>query len=290
MNSGIFLTGLTLLFYLASLFLVANQLKLKTKGPDSDAHASRNRLFLVTWFIALLLHIVMLHLPLMLGHKMHLDVVTAASYVMWLINLILFVSSFKRRLEILALIVIPLTLPVLILPLLFPARGSSIVNMQSGLGIHILFSLLAYSMLMLASFQAILLAVQNNQLHKHQTSPFMRALPSLEDMEHLLFRLIGIGVILLGIGLVSGFFYLEHLFGAKIAHKTILSMIAWLIFSVLLYGRWRYGWRGKKAVHWTLAGFVILMLAFFGTKIIQQYLLLDKTSTTQIQTPPSGRP
>jgi len=214
---------------------------------------------------------------------MPLDVITAGSYVMWLINLILLVSSFKRRLEILALIIMPFTLLAIILPALLPIDTSSIVNMRSGLGIHILFSLLAYSMLMLASFQAILLAAQNNQLHRHQTSSFMRSLPSLEDMEHLLFRLIAIGVILLGIGLASGFYFLENLFGANIAHKTILSIIAWLVFSILLYGRWRYGWRGKKAVHWTLAGFVILMLAFFGTKIIQQFLLAEKTDIALFQ-------
>jgi len=204
---------------------------------------------------------------------MHLDIVTAGSYVMWLVNLILLITTLKRKVEVLAILILPLTLLGMLAPQIFDLDISPIVNMKSGLGIHILFSLLAYSLLMLASFQALLLAYQNNQLHNHHHSPLMRALPSLEDMEHLLFRFIWIGVVLLSIGLLIGFYYLDNMFAQHIAHKTILSIIAWLIFSALLYGRWRYGWRGKKAVRWTLTGFFILMLAFFGTKFIQQFIL-----------------
>ena len=143
---------------------------------------------------------------------------------------------------------------------------------------------------MLASFQALVLAVQNNNLHSHNNSAILRTLPALEDMEHLLFRLIAIGLVLLSIGLLSGFYFLDNLFGANIAHKTILSIIAWLVFSILLYGRWQYGWRGKKAVHWTLAGFIVLMLSFFGTKIIQEFIGKPTNTTTNtiyINSPPN---
>jgi ABC-type uncharacterized transport system permease subunit len=53
----------------------------------------------------------------------------------------------------------------------------------------------------------------------------------------------------------------------------VLSILAWLIFAVLLAGRWRYGWRGKRAVHWTLVGFAVLALAYFGSKLVLEALL-----------------
>jgi len=275
MNTGNLLSLSAAAFYLVSLALIIFHLRIQLSAPDSSIQVGKKRnlkLYQLSWLLALILHILALHYPLMAGKPMHLDIVTAGSYVMWLVNLILLITTLKRKVEVLAILILPLTLLGMLAPQIFDLDISPIVNMKSGLGIHILFSLLAYSLLMLASFQALLLAYQNNQLHNHQHSPLMRALPSLEDMEHLLFRLIGVGVIMLSIGLLSGFYYLDNLFGSGIAHKTILSIIAWIIFSVLLLGRWRYGWRGRKAVHWTLAGFIILMLAFFGARIVQELL------------------
>lgn len=280
MNIGNLLTLLAGFLYLASLILVFTRLRTRLKHNNGDFQTSespsktnKTKAYLIIWFMALLTHIIALHYPLISGQKMTLDFITVGSYVMWLISLILFFTTLKRNIEVLAIIVIPITLIALLTPMIVKPEAIPLINMKSGLGIHILFSLLAYSMLMLASFQALLLAVQNKQLHRHKSTALMNTLPSLEDMEHLLFRFIGIGVILLSIGLLSGFYFLDNLFGANIAHKTILSIFAWIVFSVLLYGRLQYGWRGKKAVNWTLAGFVLLMLAFFGTKVIQELLV-----------------
>jgi ABC-type uncharacterized transport system permease subunit len=283
MNTGNLLSLSAAAFYLVSIILIIIRLRSQL-GNNQETPEKSSRLYQLFWPIALILHIVALHYPLMIGKALHLNLMTAGSYVMWLISLILFISTLKRKVEVLAIFILPFAILSLLATMLFSPDINPIVNMKSGLGVHILFSLLAYSLLMLASFQALLLAYQNNQLHTHQHSPLMRALPSLEDMEHLLFRLIGVGVIMLSIGLLSGFYYLDNLFGARIAHKTILSIIAWVIFSVLLFGRWKYGWRGRKAVRWTLAGFIILMLAFFGTKIVQEYLIETNPATTSLNT------
>ena len=63
------------------------------------------------------------------------------------------------------------------------------------------------------------------------------------------------------------------------AHKTILSILSWFIFSALLIGRWKYGWRGKTAVRWTISGFAVLALAFFGSKFIQEFVIKKEVST-----------
>ncbi|HIQ14566.1 MAG TPA: phosphohydrolase, partial [Leucothrix sp.] len=244
-------------------------------AQQNSSHSASNyaKFYFSSWFIALLLHIFALHFPLILGKAMALNFFTLASYVMWFISLILFITTFKRRIESLAIFILPYTILSIILSILLSTNAGNFIQMKSGLGLHVLLSLLAYSLLLLASFQALLLSYQDMRLHTHQISGLMRALPSLEDMEHLLFRFITIGVVLLTFSLISGFIYLDDLFAQRVAHKTILSLVAWVVFTILLFGRWKYGWRGRKAVRWNLAGFIILMLAFFGSKFIQEFIL-----------------
>ncbi len=267
---------IAILLYTISWVLISLRVRSTIQSPQQDASKStRNytKFYFISWFIALILHIFALHFPLMLGKAMALNFFTLASYVMWFISLVLFITTIKRRIESLAIFILPYTVLSMILAIQLSSNAGHFIQMRSGLGLHVLLSLLAYSLLLLASFQALLLSYQNMRLHTHQMSGLMRALPSLEDMEHLLFRFITLGVILLTFSLISGFIYLDDLFAQHVAHKTILSLVAWVVFSILLFGRWKYGWRGRKAIHWTLAGFIILMIAFFGTKFIQEFII-----------------
>ena len=92
-------------------------------------------------------------------------------------------------------------------------------------------------------------------------------------MEKLLFELIWIGFILLTLSVASGFIFLDDMFAQHLVHKTILSIIAWCIFAILLYGRHAQGWRGTTAIKLTIAGFVVLMLAYFGSKFVLEIIL-----------------
>jgi ABC-type uncharacterized transport system permease subunit len=121
--------------------------------------------------------------------------------------------------------------------------------------------------------QAILLAIQDRHLHRRQPVRFVRALPPLQTMESLLFEMIALGFVLLSVALGTGFVFLEDMFAQHLAHKTILSVAAWTVFGILLWGRFRFGWRGRTALRWTLAGFVVLMIAYFGSKFVLELIL-----------------
>ena len=138
---------------------------------------------------------------------------------------------------------------------------------------HILIAILAYSLLALAAVQAVLLAIQDYRLRHRQPGGFLRGIPPVTAMETLLFQMIGAGFILLSITLISGFFFLEDLFAQHVAHKVVLSFIAWCVFGTLLWGHWRFGWRGRTAIRWTLSGFAFLMLAYFGSKMVLELIL-----------------
>ena len=64
----------------------------------------------------------------------------------------------------------------------------------------------------------------------------------------------------------SGFIFVDDLFAQDLSRKTILSCLSWIVFAILLFGRWRFGWRGRTAVRWTLSGFALLGLAYFGSR------------------------
>ena len=111
--------------------------------------------------------------------------------------------------------------------------------------IHVLLSVLAYAVLSLTAAQAGLVAIQRHFLSRHRPGGFMRALPPLDTTERLLFALLTAGFALLTLSLASGFLYLEDMFAQHLVHKSVLACIAWAIFGVLLFGRWRFGWRGR---------------------------------------------
>ena len=139
--------------------------------------------------------------------------------------------------------------------------------------LHVVIALLAYSVLSIAAVLALLLAVQERALRARRPGMLVRALPPLTQTEALLFRLIGAGFALLTLTLLSGFLFIANIRAQHLVHTTVLSVVAWLIFGALLWGRWRHGWRGRSAVNLTLIGMAVLGLAFFGSKFVLEVIL-----------------
>jgi ABC-type uncharacterized transport system permease subunit len=169
-------------------------------------------------------------------------------------------------------IVFPLTALLLGLDT-FVAPPTSPQPLEWQIKLHVTVALFAFSVLSIAAALAILLAIQERALRHRQFGPWLRALPPLTLTETLLFRLIGAGFALLSLTLLTGILFVDNLFGQHLIHKTVLSIIAWLVFGTLLYGRWRHGWRGRGAVNLTLIGMGVLLLAFFGTKLVLELIL-----------------
>lgn len=151
--------------------------------------------------------------------------------------------------------------------------GPVIATEGPGLATHILVSLCAYGVLGLAAIQALVLAFQHRMLHDHHALGAVRALPPLAVMEGLLFRLIAIGFVLLTVALGTGLFFLEDMFAQQMVHKTVLSILAWLLFATLLAGNWLAGWRSLTAVRLTLGGIVLLVLGYSGSKLVVEIIL-----------------
>ena len=222
---------------------------------------------------AALLHAMLLAQTVFLPAGLNLGFFSALSFTAWLIGVLLLVAAMVRPLENLGILILPFCALTLLLNQLFPGQRIVADPGQWPLELHILIAILAYSLFTLAAAQALFLALQDYRLRHRQPGGFLHGIPPLTAMESLLFQMISVGFILLSITLVSGSFFIRNVSAQHLGHKALLSFIAWVVFGVLLWGRWRYGWRGRKAIHLTLSGFTFLVLAYFGSKLVLELVL-----------------
>ena len=218
---------------------------------------------------------VLAHAGVLLGmHRGALDLhfFAALSLIACVVAVLTLIVNLTRPVATLGVIVFPLAALLLAIDV-FAAPPTQPLPLDWQIKLHVSIALLAFSVLSIAAALAILLAVQERALRHRQFGPLLRALPPLTLTETLLFRLIGAGFALLTLTLVTGILFVDDVFGQHLIHKTVLSIAAWIVFGVLLWGRWRHGWRGRQAVNLTLAGMAVLALAFFGSKFVLEVIL-----------------
>ncbi len=254
------------------LYIISGALLSIRLGRSSASFQPAKNHILILALLAVAAHLLALYPRLDLSGELNLSFFNVVSLMSVVIALLLLVTAFFRPVEHLGIVILPLAAVALLLELSFPSEHLLSPN-EKGLQAHIVLSITAYSMISLAALQAILIAIQNHHLHNKRPGGFIRALPPLQTMETLLFQMIAIGFILQTLSLVSGFLYVDNLFAQHLVHKTALSIIAWALFAALLWGRWRFGWRGKIAIRWTMWGFLALLMAYLGSKLVLELVL-----------------
>jgi ABC-type uncharacterized transport system permease subunit len=224
---------------------------------------------------ALLIHAFGLYGALFTEAGMRFSFSFALSLMMWLAVLIYWLESFMARMEGMQPMVLPLAALCSLLPVFFPQVHLVAHASATGFKLHFLAAMLAYSLLTLSALHAIFMGFSENALHKRQMKRSLASLPPLLTMESLLFRMLLLGFILLTLTVGSGVLFSEALFGKPLSldHKTLFAFASWGIFATLLVGRHAWGWRGKRALRWTLAGFSLLILAYVGSRFVAEVLL-----------------
>ncbi len=267
--SSSFINLLAMALYLSVGYLLWRDLR---RGARTTG-AARLAIFALTTG-AVLLHGAILYSGFLRENALDLGMTNAISLAAWAVALTFLVTALSRPIESLGVLIMPIAALTLLGEWLWPLGHQLIQNSTPLSSAHIVISLLAYSLLSVAVVQSLMLAWQERQLRSHQPSRFLRSLPPLETMESLMFGMIGLGFLLLTLTLVSGIFFSEE-FGKALRfnHHIVLSLISWVVFAVLLLGRWRLGWRGRTALHWTWSGFALLVLAYFGTKFVIEVVL-----------------
>ncbi len=222
---------------------------------------------------ALLLHAFALYQNIMTSDGISLGFYSALSLISWVVALLVVLVSTVKPTENLTLIFLPAAALALLLDLLMPNTYILPTHLSIGLRLHILLSVIAYSLLTIAAVQSVILAFQEKQLHNKHPTRSMRLLPPMQTMEDLLVQLLAIGFFLLSLSLSSGLMFLHDIADQHLSHKVVFSILAWMIFALVLWGRWAWGWRGKKLIRWTQGGFILLILAYFGSKLVLELIL-----------------
>ena len=225
--------------------------------------------------MALIAHGMVLHGALFPGQGMHFGFGPALSLMVWLAVLFYWIENFFARLDGLQTFVMPAAAVCALLPGFFPAPHLLDKADSPAFRAHFIVAMLAYSLFTLATLHALVMAIAEKRLHHANLSKAFSSLPPLLTMEHLLFRLIRIAFVLLTLTLVSGVVFSEALVdkAVEVDHTTSVAFISWLLFGGLLLGRRLWGWRGKVAQRWTIAGFVALMLAYVGSRFVIEVVL-----------------
>lgn len=262
------------IFAVALIYLtVAIQYWLKAK-QESSSRALKLHSTLITF--GLILHGFVLQNSLF-TNDFNLGFFNALSVILWLTVMIYWIADLatKHDLKSLQAFILPPAAIAVVLPYFYSSNHYLPIADSLVFITHITIAMLAYSLFTFASLHALLMAIAERSMHHKTTLNKLPNFPPLMVMENLLFKIITLGFILLTITLISGMFFSEALFGKAMQfnHKTIFSIASWFIYGFLLFGRYQYGWRGLKAIRWTLGGFLLLLLAYVGSKFILEVLL-----------------
>jgi len=226
--------------------------------------------------VTLVLHAWALYRAIATPEGLDLSFAHALSLVGGLAVLVAWTSGMFRTLPQVAAVVLPVAAACAILPAFSRSSHRFTFGAEEGLATaHITVALLAYALFVVAAMQAAVMTGLEKRLHRGLPQAGAEDSPPLLTLERYEFRLIYAGFALLTLALASGFIFSEQMFGKPVTftHKNVFSVAGWAAFAILLFGRWRYGWRGRIALRWIIAGTLLLVLGYLGSKFVMEVLL-----------------
>jgi len=252
-------SALSIVFYVSAIFFLWRS----CHKPESKALLIANVLIITGW----LLQGTAMHALIESQNGQNLSFTNLLGTVSWLMIFLLVITNLRSQVNLMIMFMLFTAAASQFLASWYPSAKNLMESGQAAGVAHVLTSLLAYSLLALAALQASLVWWLDRKLRSNigQPNPI---LPPLLAMEKLLFRLILLGFIVLSISIGIAVIYLYDIIWLQSTHKIVLSVAAWMMFSLLLLGHWRMGWRGQQAAKWTLVGFSTLALGSFGTWLI----------------------
>lgn len=225
--------------------------------------------------LGVLLHGWLLYRDVFAAGEVNLGIYYALSTILWLTVLTYWIADLRHALHVLQAFVLPPAALCVLMPA-FAIKNYYVNTHGFNLfSLHILIAMVAYSLFTFAALHACLMRIAERALHQKNSRLTLPGFPPLMVLDDILFKVLRIGFVLLTITLGSGMLFSEEIFGTalQLNHKTIFSIASWLIYAWLLFGRFQYGWRGKTATRWTLVGFVLLLLAYIGSRFVLHVVL-----------------
>ena len=254
-------------------------------GPAARHAPARLPVAWGSWLLpaALVLNAFLVKQDIATEHGLDVSLLNAMSVVGALVAVVAWASGLLRTLPAIGTIILPVSAAAVLLPAVLPSLFPSIFanphrfsyEDETIAALHVAVALVSYALLLVAAVLAVTVMSLEKRLRRRLPDPSTAALPPLLTLERFLFRLVAAGFALLTLTLASGMLFSEQLFGKPLTftHKSVFSVLGWLTFGALLVGRWRYGWRGRVALRWIIAGTVFVFLAYLGYKFVLEVVL-----------------
>ncbi|GEM73899.1 cytochrome C assembly family protein [Vibrio sagamiensis] len=207
------------------------------------------------------------------GSGQNLSILNVASLISFIISLVMSLSMLKSRLWFLLPVIYSFAALNLIAATLLPSSFIKHLENDPKLLIHISLALFSYATLTIGALYALQLAWLDHKLKAKKAVAINPNIPPLMMVERQLFNIILVGNMLLTGTLLTGVFFVQDMFAQGKAHKAILSFIAWGVYSILLWGHYKQGWRGKKVTWFAITGASLLTLAYFGSRFVKEIIL-----------------
>ena len=190
----------------------------------------------------------------------------------WLALLVLMLNSLRHNITLILAIISAFAAISTLLGMSYPTSGPASLQVGPVSLTHIIAALTGMGFFLLAAIQAVLVLIADAKLRSHPTH-VPSYFPPLQSLERFQFQLLAMGFIAMTIAMILAIFWLQDAWTSQPLHKSLLSSLAWIVFATLLIGHQWKGWRGAIAAKWTLGGFTLLAVGYFGSKLVVELIL-----------------
>ncbi len=251
----------------ALLYLLYFWLQLRTRTVESFP----NRRVAALTVPAMGMHLIYVVLLISADTGIHLSVWSSAIVVSFVATVSTFYLYLILGYRVLALVIVPLTILTLCCGLLFTPSAGATISQPSAI-VHVLISMLAYATLALAAIQALSIIVLHRQLKKSESNTFMNWMPPLQTVESTNMHLLWLGVSLLTMTIVTGFYSRWNFVQQEDYRLHMgLAVTCWILYLALVCGQLWFGWRGLISARLSLLAFAMLLVGYFGLKFVLGY-------------------
>ncbi|MEW6054556.1 MAG: c-type cytochrome biogenesis protein CcsB [Nitrospirota bacterium] len=209
------------------------------------------------------------HLPITNPHE-------ATSFFSWCIVLIFFILQTRYKIGLLPSFIMPIVFILMLISSMLSREVKPLTPVLQSywLGIHTVFAFLGNAAFAMAFGIGCMYLVQEHYVKSKQLGGLFGRLPSLQTLDEVNYRLISFGIPLFTLAIITGAFWAETAWGRfwNWDPRETWSLITWFIYAIILHARLVLGWRGKRAAILSMIGFLTIMIAFFGIKLLQKGL------------------
>lgn len=206
------------------------------------------------------------------GEGQNLSLFNIFSMTTWMAMCLVSWNLYKHKAQSLLLVSLPIAAISIVEAAIFSGSHIISVNGKPLNLLHIFSGVAAMSILLLSALQSVLVLYLDRGL-KHHPANIYQWLGPLQGMERYLIQLLTFGFVLMSISLFLVVWLPDELKSAQALHKVVLTGASWIVLAILMFGRYIKGWRGVFAARWSLVSVSLLLIGYFGSKLVMEFFL-----------------